>query len=89
MREVGHFHVNAALQEAHRLASQPGWFCPSQFDSADNVEENRLWLGPEILEQLPAHAPPDALVLGVGTGGTWWEWASPSVRPTRTVDWWQ
>lgn len=70
VREVGHFHVNTALQEAHRLASQPGWFCPSQFDSEDNVEENRLWLGPEILEQLPGHAPPDALVLGVGTGGT-------------------
>jgi cysteine synthase A len=32
------------------------------------VTENREWLGAEILEQLPA--PPDALVAGVGTGGT-------------------
>ena len=30
--------------------------------------ETREWLGAEILEQLPA--PPDALVAGVGTGGT-------------------
>jgi cysteine synthase A len=34
------------------------------------VEENRLVLGPEILRQLPAGQLPDALVLGVGTGGT-------------------
>ncbi|MEO7199200.1 MAG: pyridoxal-phosphate dependent enzyme, partial [Dokdonella sp.] len=35
-----------------------------------NVEENRVILGPEILAQLPAGELPDALVLGVGTGGT-------------------
>lgn len=70
VREVGYFHVNAALEEARRLGDQPGWFCPSQFDSEDNVEENRRWLGPEILAQLPADVTPDALVVGVGTGGT-------------------
>lgn len=70
VREVGYFHVNAALEEARRLGDQPGWFCPSQFDSEDNVEENRRWLGPEMLAQLPAGVTPDALVVGVGTGGT-------------------
>lgn len=70
VREVGHFHVTAALAEARRLGAQPGWFCPGQFDSECNVEENRHWLGPEILAGLPAGVTPDALVAGVGTGGT-------------------
>ncbi len=66
--EVGHFHVNAALARARELGRQDGYFNPAQFDSEWNVEENRVWLGPEILSQLPD--PPDALVMGVGTGGT-------------------
>jgi len=66
----GDFHVDQALQRARELGAQPGFFCPSQFDSESNVEENRLVLGPEILDQLPAGRVPDALVLGVGTGGT-------------------
>ncbi|HET8940644.1 MAG TPA: cysteine synthase family protein [Rudaea sp.] len=66
----GNFHVNEALARARELGQQPGHFCPSQFDSEWNVEENRLILGPEILAQLPHGNLPDALVLGVGTGGT-------------------
>ena len=66
----GNFHVNAALARARELGQQPGFFCPSQFESEWNIEENRLVLGPEILAQLPAGRLPDALVLGVGTGGT-------------------
>jgi cysteine synthase len=68
--EIGHFHVNEALAKAKELGGEPGYFCPSQFESEWNVEENRTWLGPEILEQLPEGAVPDALVMGVGTGGT-------------------
>jgi cysteine synthase A len=67
---VGNFHVNAALEKAKELGLRRGYFCPSQFESEWNVEENRLWLGPEILEQMPERAIPDALVVGVGTGGT-------------------
>ena len=52
------------------MGQQAGYFCPSQFESERNVEENREVLGPEILAQLPAGRVPDALVLGVGTGGT-------------------
>ncbi|MFC5435249.1 PLP-dependent cysteine synthase family protein [Rhodanobacter umsongensis] len=66
----GKFHVNDALQRARELGQQPHHFAPSQFESEWNVEENRLILGPEILSQLPSGRVPDALVLGVGTGGT-------------------
>ncbi len=68
--EVGHFHVNEALAKAKELGQEPGYFCPAQFESEWNVEENRTWLGPEILAQLPDGAIPDAIVMGVGTGGT-------------------
>ena len=68
--EVGDFHVNQALAYAQELGEQPGYFCPRQFASEHNVAENREWLGPEILAQLPAGRTPDALVMGVGTGGT-------------------
>jgi cysteine synthase A len=68
--QVGHFHVDEALAKAKELGRQDGYFCPSQFESEWNVEENRVWLGPEILSQLPEGKVPDALVMGVGTGGT-------------------
>ncbi len=68
--QVGHFHVDEALAKAKELGRRDGFFCPSQFESEWNVEENRTWLGPEILSQLPEGKAPDALVMGVGTGGT-------------------
>lgn len=67
---VGDLHVNAALEAARELGKKPGFFAPEQFDSQWNVDENREWLGPEILSQLPACVVPDAFVMGVGTGGT-------------------
>jgi cysteine synthase len=67
---VGTFHVNEALAEASRLGELPGYFAPQQFESEWNVEENRTWLGPEILAGLPPGSKPDAFVMGVGTGGT-------------------
>jgi cysteine synthase A len=67
---VGDFFVNEALERARELGERPGYFAPAQFDSEWNVEENRTWLGPEILQQLPEGVTPDALVMGVGTGGT-------------------
>ncbi|MQA15693.1 MAG: pyridoxal-phosphate dependent enzyme [Pseudonocardiaceae bacterium] len=65
---VGDFHVTAALARAEELGRRPGFFATRQFSSEWNVEENRTWLGPEIVAGLPA--PPDAFVMGVGTGGT-------------------
>jgi cysteine synthase A len=67
---VGDFHVTDALAKVRELGAQPGYFAPQQFDNEWNVEENRTWLGPEILHQLPAGVVPDAVVGGVGTGGT-------------------
>src|SRR5919206_3723113 len=67
--EIGHFHVNEALAKARELGHKEGYFCPAQFESEWNVEENRVWLGPEILAQLPEGTIPDALVMRVGTGG--------------------
>jgi cysteine synthase len=67
---VGDFHLNAALEKVRQLSSEPGYFAPQQFDSEWNVDENREWLGPEILAQLGTGVLPDAFVMGVGTGGT-------------------
>src|SRR5271165_4402359 len=67
---LGDFHVNDALAKVRELGRQPGYFAPQQFDSEWNVEENRTWLGPETLAQLPDGVVPDAVVGGVGTGGT-------------------
>jgi cysteine synthase A len=63
---IGDFHVNDALAKVRELGQEPGHFAPQQFDSEWNVEENRTWLGPETLAQLPAGVVPDAVVGGVG-----------------------
>lgn len=70
IRLIGHFQVNEARDEAIRLGEQDGYYCPQQFDNEWNVEENREWLGREIIEQLPEGLKIDAIVQGVGTGGT-------------------
>lgn len=67
---VGDFHVNDALAAVQELGQRPGYFCPAQFDNEWNVEENREWLGAEVLAQLPEGVVPDAVVGGIGTGGT-------------------
>ena len=63
-----------ALREARRLAQEfPGryWHC-DQYGNEDNWRAHYEGTGPEILAQLAERigAPPDALVAGVGTGGT-------------------
>jgi len=68
VRAIGDFHVNDALEECRRLGNEPGYFAPQQFDNEWNVEENREWLGQEILNELPNK--PQLVVGGVGTGGT-------------------
>jgi cysteine synthase A len=68
--QVGHFQADEAVEKARELGERPGFFFPAQFESEWNVEENRTILGPEILSQLPEDAVPDAIVAGVGTGGT-------------------
>ena len=63
-----------ALREAHRLArEQPGryWHC-DQYSNEYNWRAHYEETGAELLAQVTgaAGAPPDALVAGVGTGGT-------------------
>lgn len=70
VRFVGDFQVNEARDEAIRLGRQEGWWCPQQFDNEWNVDENREWLAPEIIKQLPPGLKIDAIVQGVGTAGT-------------------
>lgn len=71
LRLVGDFHVNQARAEAIELGHQDGYFCPQQFDNELNVEENKNWLGKEIIAQLDERGIKiDAIVQGVGTGGT-------------------
>ena len=70
VRTVGDFHVNDALALVRDLGARPGYFSPQQFDNEWNVEENASWLGPEILDQLPEGVLPQAVVGGIGTGGT-------------------
>ena len=68
VRTMGDFHVNDALAEARRMGAMPGFFAPQQFDNEWNVDENRDWLGKEILAQMPVL--PDLVIGGIGTGGT-------------------
>lgn len=68
VRTIGDFHVNDALEECRRLGNEPGYFAPQQFDNEWNVQENREWLGQEILTEIPSK--PQLVVGGVGTGGT-------------------
>ncbi len=70
VRNIGYFHVNAARELAIEMGEKKRFFCPQQFDSEWNIEENREWLGQEILDQCPEGIIFDAMVQGVGTGGT-------------------
>lgn len=67
---VGDFQVNEAREKAYKLGVQQGYFCPAQFDNEVNVYENCEWLGREIVNQLGSGITIDAIVQGVGTGGT-------------------
>lgn len=70
VRLVGHFDVTDARAEAKRIGEQEGFWCPAQFDNEWNVEENEQVLGQEIMDQLPNGVKIDAIVQGIGTGGT-------------------
>ena len=48
--------------------STPGSFIPSQFDNPDNPKAHVLTTGPEIDQDLDGEV--DAVVAGIGTGGT-------------------
>jgi cysteine synthase A len=59
-----------AIEKAEELAAQtPGSFVPRQFSNPSNPEAHRKTTAQEILRDLPVNQI-DALVIGVGTGGT-------------------
>ena len=61
--------VRGAMAHVERLSREQGAFAPRQFENPDNVEAHRVWTGQEILSQMPG-GNVDAVVSGVGTGGT-------------------
>lgn len=61
--------IRGAIAEAERLGLSPGVFLPRQFSNPDNAEAHRVGTALEILDQLPGGSV-DAVVSGVGTGGT-------------------
>jgi cysteine synthase A len=61
--------VAGAVAETQRLAAETGAFLPSQFDNPDNAEAHRTGTAQEILRQIQ-ELNVDAVVSGVGTGGT-------------------
>lgn len=65
-REQG---ILGAIELAEAIAAQRGGFLPHQFSNPDNAEAHRHETAREILAQIPG-ASIDAVVSGVGTGGT-------------------
>lgn len=61
--------IVGAIDEVERLGRECGAFLPRQFSNPDNAEAHRFGTARELLEQLPGGAV-DAVVSGVGTGGT-------------------
>ena len=57
------------LAGAAEFAEREGFFLGRQFANEDNTEAHRIFTGPEILRQIPGGCV-DAVVSGVGTGGT-------------------
>jgi len=60
--------MNEAVAEAQRLAAEPNTWLPDQFSNPANPGAHYSGTGPEIWEALGGKV--DALVCGVGTGGT-------------------
>jgi cysteine synthase len=60
--------MSGAVYAAQELARKHGYFMPQQFNNPANHEAHRRTTANEILEALDGEL--DALVIGVGTGGT-------------------
>ena len=61
--------IRGAIAEVERLGAESGVFLPQQFANPDNAEAHRLGTAREVLDQIPGGRV-DAVVSGVGTGGT-------------------
>jgi len=61
--------IHGAMKEAVRLAAEEHCFLPLQFQNPENAAAHASTTAREIAEQIPGGAV-DAIVSGVGTGGT-------------------
>ena len=61
--------VRGAMEGAIRVAGERGGFLPLQFSNPDNPASHRYQTAREIIAQIPGGCV-DAVVSGVGTGGT-------------------
>jgi cysteine synthase len=61
--------IRGAIAEVERLGAEPGVFLPRQFANPDNAEAHRVGTAREVIDQIPGGRV-DAVVSGVGTGGT-------------------
>ena len=61
--------MRGALDETERMARESKVFLPRQFSNWDNAEAHRIGTAREIIEQMQGRHV-DAVVSGVGTGGT-------------------
>lgn len=60
--------MRGAIQKAEKLAMQPGWFMPRQFENPANPQIHFRTTGPELWADTAGKL--DVFVAGVGTGGT-------------------
>jgi cystathionine beta-synthase len=69
--DVGKGHAEYYQDMAERLSRENGWFYANQFANPANPDAHETTTGPEILAQMTAAGTrPDAVVCGVGSGGT-------------------
>lgn len=61
--------IRGAIAETERLAAECGAFLPRQFANDDNAQAHRFTTAREIVDVIPGGRV-DAVVSGVGTGGT-------------------
>jgi cysteine synthase A len=61
--------IRGAIERAEELGKEKETFLPRQFENPDNAGAHRYRTAPEILAQVPGGLV-DAVVSGVGTGGT-------------------
>lgn len=61
--------IRGAIAETERLARDSRVFLPKQFSNLDNAEAHRVYTAREVMDQVPGGSV-DAVVSGVGTGGT-------------------